>query len=152
MKKYEQTDNDLKTVNEAAFVYGYKSFDDRGIYRLIDIANKGLDFKTFSHIFNRFSFTLQEWADFLHISSKTLSRYQNDGKSFDTLQSERILQIQMLHSRGEEVFGNQENFTSWLNTQNIALGNVIPKTLLKTTFGIQLLMDELGRIEHGVLA
>ena len=58
----------------------------------------------------------------------------------------------MLHSRGAEVFGDMENFSIWLHSENVGLGNIIPKNLLKTTFGIQLLMDELGRIEHGILA
>jgi putative toxin-antitoxin system antitoxin component (TIGR02293 family) len=152
MKKYAKQKEESQTVKEPTVAYGYKAIDDGGIYRLIDIVNEGIDYKTFSDIFGRFSFTMQEWAGFLHISGKTLSRYQNDQKSFDTLQSERIIQIEMLHSRGEEVFGSRKNFISWLDTENVALGNVVPKELLTTTFGIQLLADELGRIEHGVLA
>ena len=57
-----------------------------------------------------------------------------------------------LHSKGEEVFGSRENFSTWLQTENLALGNIIPRDLLKNSFGINLLMDELVRIEHGVLA
>ena len=63
-----------------------------------------------------------------------------------------IMQIEILHSKGEEVFGSRENFSTWLETENLALGNIIPRDLLKNSFGINLLMDELVRIEHGVLA
>ena len=66
--------------------------------------------------------------------------------------SERILQIEILYSKGEVVFGDRENFTKWLETNNLALGDILPLDLLKTSFGIQLLIDELIRIEHGVLA
>lgn len=152
MKKYKTSKETINTVNEPAAVYGYKNYDDAGILNLIEIVNKGLDFKTFFNISQKFSFTMQEWAGFLHVSGKTLSRYQNEEKSFDTPQSERILQIEMLHSRGQEVFGDAYNFSIWLNSESIALGNTIPKDLLTTTFGINLLMDELTRIEHGVLA
>ena len=95
---------------------------------------------------------MQDWADFLHISGKTLSRYQKEDKSFDVLQSEKILQIEMLYNRGEDVFGSSENFLIWLQSENIALGKTKPQDLLGSVFGISLLMDELTRIEHGVLA
>jgi putative toxin-antitoxin system antitoxin component (TIGR02293 family) len=62
------------------------------------------------------------------------------------------LQIEILYSKGEEVFGDRENFTKWLETNNLALGDILPLDLLKTSFGIQLLIDEFTRIEHGVLA
>jgi putative toxin-antitoxin system antitoxin component (TIGR02293 family) len=62
------------------------------------------------------------------------------------------LQIEILYSKGEEVFGDRKNFTKWLETKNLALGDILPLDLLRTSFGIQLLMDELTRIEHGVLA
>ena len=71
---------------------------------------------------------------------------------FDTLQSEKILQIEMLYARGEEVFGDSEHFLIWLQTENLALGKIKPQDILDSGFGISLLMDELTRIEHGVLA
>ena len=43
-------------------------------------------------------------------------------------------------------------FEIWLNTLNVALGGIKPKDVLDSAFGIEWLMDELGRIEHGVLA
>ena len=40
----------------------------------------------------------------------------------------------------------------WLDAENIALGGVKPKSLLDSTFGIEIVKDELTRIEHGILA
>ncbi len=151
MKKYSQKE-DKNTVNEPMFVYGYSHSDDRGIYSIIDKINRGVSFSSFENIIKKYHFTLQNWADFLHISTKTLSRYQKEDKSFDALQSERILQIEILQQKGAEVFGNQENFSIWLETENLALGKRVPRSLMNNSFGIQLLMDELTRIEHGVLA
>ena len=62
------------------------------------------------------------------------------------------MQIEILHSKGEEVSAVERIFSTWLETENLALGNIIPRDLLKNSFGINLLMDELVRIEHGVLA
>lgn len=155
-KLYIQEEKELPRVEESMAIYGnsidYSSIDDRGIFSIIDSINRGISFSSFENIIKKYSFTLQNWADFLHISNKTLSRYQKDNKTFDALQSERILQIEILYSKGEEVFGDRENFTKWLETKNLALGDLFPLDLLKTSFGINLLLDELVRIEHGVLA
>ena len=146
----------LHKVEEPMAVYHtsavYSSIDDRGVFSIIDSINRGISFASFENIIKKYSFSLQNWADFLHISNKTLSRYQKESKTFDALQSERILQIEILYSKGEEVFGDRENFMKWLETKNLALGDILPLDLLRTSFGIQLLMDELTRIEHGVLA
>ena len=146
----------LHKVEEPMAVYHtsavYSSIDDKGVFSIIDSINRGISFASFENIIKKYSFSLQNWADFLHISNKTLSRYQKESKTFDALQSERIMQIEILHSKGEEVFGSRENFSTWLETENLALGNIIPRDLLKNSFGINLLMDELVRIEHGVLA
>ena len=155
-KTYPKRTEDIHQVAEQTAVYGnsigYSSIDDRGVLSIIDSINKGISFASFERIIKKYSFTLQNWADFLHISNKTLSRYQKESKTFDALQSERILQIEILYSKGEVVFGDRENFTKWLETNNLALGDILPLDLLKTSFGIQLLIDELIRIEHGVLA
>jgi len=146
----------LHKVEEPMAVYHtsavYSSIDDKGVFSIIDSINRGISFASFENIIKKYSFSLQNWADFLHISNKTLSRYQKESKTFDALQSERILQIEILYSKGEKVFGDRKNFTKWLETKNLALGDILPLDLLRTSFGIQLLMDELTRIEHGVLA
>ena len=151
MKKYITSETN-DTVQDSVAVYSYQNFDDAGIFRMIDIAEKGISFNFFNSLTKKFPFSLQDWAKFLHISSKTLSRYQKEEKIFDTLQSEKILQIDILYTRGEEVFGAAEYFLIWLQTENIALGKTKPQDLLGSNFGISLLMDELTRIEHGVLA
>ena len=110
----------LQKVEEPMAVYHnsavYSSIDDRGVFSIIDSINKGISFASFENIIKKYSFSLQNWADFFYISNKTLSRYQKESKTFDALQSERILQIEILYSKGEEVFGI-ENFTKWLETK-----------------------------------
>ncbi|MDO6472154.1 MbcA/ParS/Xre antitoxin family protein [Maribacter sp. 1_MG-2023] len=61
-------------------------------------------------------------------------------------------EIQKLNKFGNEVFGDNTNFEKWLNSKSITLGNVEPKSFLKTFEGIQLVKDELGRIEHGIIS
>lgn len=152
MMKNIKTSDNINTIQESLAVYDYHNYDDAGIFRIIDVAEKGISFKFFDSLVKKFPFSFQEWAGFLHISGKTLSRYQKEDKTFDTLQSEKILQIEMLYTRGEEVFDSADNFMIWLQAENLALGKTKPQDLLGSSFGIALLMDELTRIEHGVLA
>ena len=51
---------------------------------------------------------------------------------------------------GKEVFGDLEKFKLWLNTPNFALGNVKPVELLRVSYGKEMVLGELNRIEHGI--
>jgi putative toxin-antitoxin system antitoxin component (TIGR02293 family) len=132
--------------------FSYAATDDNGVFSLIDLIRKGIRFASFLNFASRSPFTLGEWCGFLHVSERTMQRYQKDKRTFDSLQSEKIIEIALLYRKGGEVFGNQQKFDSWLDTENVALGKVKPKELLDSSFGINLLKDELMRIEYGVLA
>jgi putative toxin-antitoxin system antitoxin component (TIGR02293 family) len=81
-----------------------------------------------------------------------MQQYQKEQKSFDSLQSEEIIEIALLQKRGVEVFGSKSKFQNWLETPCLALGDVVPKSFLDSSFGIMLLKDELTRLEYGILA
>lgn len=130
----------------------YGAIDDRRVIALMQLVRKGIEFTTFLNFADRSPFSLNEWADFLHLSGRSMQRYKKEKKTFDPLQSERILEIAMLYKKGIEVFNTSDKLDSWLNTENIALGNIKPKQLFDNSFGIHLLKDELTRIEYGVLA
>jgi putative toxin-antitoxin system antitoxin component (TIGR02293 family) len=52
---------------------------------------------------------------------------------------------------GLDVFGSIEKLRSWLHTPSFALGNVKPVELLKDSYGKELVLTELVRINHGIL-
>ncbi len=152
MKKHKSYQDQPSQVNEPVAVYGYQNMDDAGIFGMMESVKRGISFDAFARISHKFPFTLQNWADFLHLSTKTLFRYEKDNKTFEAPQSERILQIEMLRTKGIEVFGSEAHFMIWLQTENLVLGKKKPQDLLDSSFGIALLTDELTRIAHGVLA
>jgi putative toxin-antitoxin system antitoxin component (TIGR02293 family) len=116
------------------------------------MVRRGIGFQTFDSFANKSPFSLNEWSVYLHLSERTMQRYKLENRTFDPLQSEKIIEIALLYNKGIEVFGNSEKFDSWLITDNIVLGNIKPKMLLDNTFGINLLKDELTRIEYGILS
>jgi putative toxin-antitoxin system antitoxin component (TIGR02293 family) len=138
-----------QNFNEPTAVYGLIQAHDT--YTLINLVRNGIVFSYFNQLIKKIPFTMSEWSRFLHVSERTLQRYEKENKTFDTSQSEKIIQIELLFNKGIEVFQDKPNFITWLNSNSIALGTK-PKDLLDNAFGIQLLNEELVRIEHGILA
>ena len=69
----------------------------------------------------------------------------------DSAVSDRLVQLADLYAYGREVLG-QDIFRQWTQTPLRTLGGKRPKDLLFTSVGIDLIKDELLRIEYGVYA
>ena len=85
----------------------------------------------------------------LCITERTLQRYSPDQHLKSPI-SEQALHIAKAAARGIDVFGDKDNFLTWLNMPLTALNHEKPINLLSSRFGTELVMDELGRIEHGI--
>lgn len=116
---------------------------------LIELGNRGLTKDALSRLVKYMSFSWSEMVDLLPVTERTLQRY-TARKYLSTIVSEQILQVARVVARGEGVFGSRETFLGWLRQPNIALANKTPYELLGSRFGSELILDELGRIEHGV--
>jgi putative toxin-antitoxin system antitoxin component (TIGR02293 family) len=92
-----------------------------------------------------------EMSTIIRTSDRTLRRYSSRQK-LNAEQSERVIELAKIFSRGEEVFGSLTAFREWMSSSVLALGNHKPKDFLDTSLGIEMLMEELGRIEHGIFA
>lgn len=130
----------------------YQNLENQEVHVLMEAARTGIEYSFFNQLLHKIPITLNEWAEILHLSNRTLQRYQKQKKNFETLQSERILEISQLYKYGLEVFGDEEKFNSWMNSDIIALGGLKPKSLLDNSYGIGMVKDVLGRIEHGVFS
>ena len=51
---------------------------------------------------------------------------------------------------GLEVFDSAEDFAAWLNASSHALGNRRPIELLRDSYGKEMVLNELHRIDQGV--
>jgi putative toxin-antitoxin system antitoxin component (TIGR02293 family) len=127
-------------------------FIEDDMAHLTSVVRDGLSYNYFSTLSDRIHVGLQEWADYLHISERTIQRYKKEGKVFDPIYSEKIILVELLYKKGVDVFEVEDNFYTWMDTKSIALGGVKPKDMLDTSFGITMVYDELGRIEHGIFA
>lgn len=50
-----------------------------------------------------------------------------------------------------EVFEDMDQFKLWLDTPNFSLGSLKPIELLKDSYGKELVIGELTRINYGIL-
>lgn len=95
--------------------------------------------------------TQKEIAELIHITAKTLQNYSAGLKRLPTLQSELLLKLFALYDKGLGIFDGVASFNAWLHSPAFGLYNQIPEILLTTSTGINLVMDELIRIEYGDL-
>ena len=119
---------------------------------MIRVIREGVPYSLFNLIKTFTPFTEENWADFLDISTKSLQRYKQSAKSFKSIQSEKIIEMSEVTNVGLDVFGDMEKFKLWLETPNFALGNLKPIDLLKDSYGKELVIGELTRINYGILA
>lgn len=125
-------------------------FSDR---MLIVIAIKeGVTYHMFSLIQKLSPFTNTEWSDLLNLSAKSINRYRISDKRFKSIQSEKIIELAEVTKVGLDVFDSSEQFKLWLETPNYALGKQKPKDLLYDSYGKELVIGELTRIDQGIFA
>ncbi len=139
-------------AKESTYKYALGKSMETDKFSLIKISRQGVSYEDFIKVVEFSRFTIKEWAGYIHLNERTLHRYKAENKPFEQIYSERILEIAGLLQKGVDVFGDIIAFSKWINTENMALGKVIPKQLLDSTFGITILENELTRIEHGILA
>ncbi len=116
-------------------------------FLLLEKSRDGLSRESFLEIARAFPFQSVEWQAILGLENPLEQVWSMNG-----LMAERLLLVAQVAQKGEHVFGNFEIFHQWLNSSVPALSNRRPITFLNNSFGLKILYDELGRIEHGIFA
>jgi putative toxin-antitoxin system antitoxin component (TIGR02293 family) len=119
---------------------------------IIFLIQKGVPWSLFDTIQNYTPLEENDWIEILDISSKSLQRYKQQERDFGPLQSEKIIEMAEVTNIGLDVFGDMEKFKLWLSTPNFALGKRKPIELLKDSYGKELVIGEITRINYGILA
>lgn len=131
-------------LREEGVAYTTRSPLDR-----VEIARRGISKKSLLMIAEWSSLSIRELAALLPVTVRTIQRYRDD-ELLDPHVSERALLIAEVLEKGMEVFSSRETLQTWLHTPLPAFGQQSPLSLLDTGFGARMVMDILGRIEHGV--
>lgn len=119
---------------------------------IIAVIRQGVPYSIFDLIQRYTPFTENDWANFLDISTKSLQRYKADPQHhFKSSHSEKIIEMAEVTKVGLDVFGEMEKLRLWLNTPSFALGKLKPIELLNDSYGKEMVISELHRINHGIL-
>lgn len=116
---------------------------------IITLARQGFPKKALLALAKKISLNIHELANILHISERTLQRYEDDA-IIKTEYAEKAVELARLYTRGEEVFGSIDKFKLWVKTPSLVFNGEAPVTFLDTSAGFDMVFNELGRIEHGI--
>lgn len=165
MKKYK-IDTPISKVSEPMVIYGLqtpeslfsnllgstaKQFNFMSDFDILKSAREGFSKHVLMALAKKISLTLQEFANIMHISERTLQRY-DDNDIIKTEYAEKAVELARLYTRGEEVFGSLDKFKIWMKTPIHVFRGEAPVSLLDTSIGFDMVFKELGRIEHGIFA
>jgi putative toxin-antitoxin system antitoxin component (TIGR02293 family) len=118
---------------------------------LVDLSRTGVTKASLLHLAEYMGSPVSQIAVLLPTTERTIQRY-SPHQHFNQSVSESILHIAEVVARGTEVFGDKRDFLAWLEQASIPLGSRSPKSLLSSRFGAGMVLDELTRIEHGIVS
>jgi putative toxin-antitoxin system antitoxin component (TIGR02293 family) len=87
--------------------------------------------------------------EFEHILPASISSMQKK-LVYSKETSESIYELARLFGLGYNVFDSKEDFKKWLMTPSRTLGNKIPFELLDSSFGFEMVENEIVRIQYNV--
>jgi putative toxin-antitoxin system antitoxin component (TIGR02293 family) len=150
--EYKIPDDDAYILNEPEAYYGSYRPMVKNSYNLLINARRGVDTKIFYDIVLLSGLEKDRLAAMFHLSLKTIMRYTQANKPLDTPTGEQALKIMALFQKGTEIFGDLRALRSWLAKPQYGLGQQIPFELMESSLGIDLVSEELSRIEYGATA
>lgn len=118
---------------------------------LVKLSRNGLLKQSVTNMAAKFGITQEKICELLHMSARNFQRIK-ETSHLDIYTSEQTIEMANVYSKAHQIFIDEDAIKQWFQTPNYALGNQIPLDLLDTSFGVKMVSDVLGRIEHGVFS
>ena len=113
---------------------------------LIDRIRDGVKKADWKQLIKKIGATEKEFENILPTSISSMQKKSVYGKET----SERIYELARLFGLGYKVFDSHADFRNWLMTPSRALGKKKPFELLDSSFGFELVENEIIRIQYNV--
>ncbi|MCH7397468.1 MbcA/ParS/Xre antitoxin family protein [Belliella sp. DSM 107340] len=113
---------------------------------LIDRIREGVKKTDWKDLISYIDSTEKEFENILPASISSMQKKEIYNKET----SQRIYELAKLFGLGYEVFDSKDNFKNWLMTPSRALGNKKPFELLDSSFGFEIVENEIIRIQYNV--
>ena len=114
----------------------------------VEIIERGLPYESVERLAGELELSMEELCRIIPVSRRTLARFR--GLHLDSHLSDHIYIACKVFERAEEVLESPENARLWFKTPNYAFRFKRPLDYLSSLTGSMELLDELGRLQHGV--
>ena len=141
----------ITNVKTATVLSKYAKAFDNTISILVN-SKKGLKPQAIFDFISLTEFPAAHIEKILNKTVKTFNNYKRNNTSLDPVVSEKLLKLFYLYDKGVTTFGTLGEFNKWMGEPAFGLGNQVPQNLLDTITGIELVAEELTRIQYGDLA
>lgn len=122
----------------------------RSEFDLMEIVKEGLPMESVGFLQNNIGLTNKEMSLILSISESTYQRRIRAKATLTPDETEKAISLSELYAKGVNVFRNQADFETWLQTRIPAMAGRRPADMLSSMIGRQYVIDELNRILHGI--
>ena len=116
---------------------------------VVELLSKGLTKSNYLKAKDFTGFSHQDMAQILSVSTKTLETKRGKDRLSDSA-SERLLKLAEVAALGKAVFTDAILFREWLHRPLRPLEGKKPADLMVNMYGLEMVRQLLGRIEHGV--
>jgi putative toxin-antitoxin system antitoxin component (TIGR02293 family) len=118
---------------------------------LISLSRRGITKASLVHLAAYMGSPVSKVMALLPVTLRTIQRYSSQDH-LNKVVSEYVLHIAEVVARGEEVFGDRKTFMNWLEQPSTPFGGQSPESLLNSRIGTDMVLDELMRLEHGIVS
>lgn len=119
---------------------------------IIKRTREGFPASVFGDISTYLQMPQTQLFDALGVSRSTVSNRKKGDQPLSVMESDKVVRVAKVLARATNVLGDDEQARTWLCREIRSIGGVPPITMLDTEAGYELVMDTLGRIEHGIAA
>jgi len=138
-----------ETVNTKRVIeIKFKHLNSRNAYAMLQSAHKGLQPKIFYDLAATIKMPEKKLAGLINLSARTISNYKEQQKVLAPIYSEHLLKLIHLFEKGENLFGNIDEFNYWLN-KPFWNAKEKPADWMITSGGVDLLLTEMDKLAEG---
>ncbi|MCF2486724.1 antitoxin Xre/MbcA/ParS toxin-binding domain-containing protein [Dyadobacter sp. CY347] len=131
---------------------GQKAFKQKidSFLSFIEVTQQGIPISVAQTVQKKMNLSNKQFGEMLNLSESTFQRRIKNKSVLSPVESERVIDFSKIIAKGMDVFEDENDFNTWLNSPILALGNKKPLELLSSSIGREEVLNVLFRIEHGI--
>ena len=131
---------------------GQKAFTQKidNFLSFIEVTQQGIPISIAQTVQKKMKLSNKQFGEMLNLSESTFQRRVKNKSLLSPAESERVIDFSKIIAKGMDVFEDENDFNTWLNSPILALGSKKPLDLLTSSIGREEVLNVLFRIEHGI--